>query len=109
MDTAVTDVDGVLTFACAQGVFAGPELELIPFDADRIRLESVAWKEDEHAVLLQVWRLVEDGRGKREVITPVHIRLPKSMTTEDGLKLALTWNKLAWDVRHRGGPQRETG
>lgn len=105
VDTAIIDVDGALTFACADGIFVGPMLQLVPFDADRIRLESVAWTEDEHALLLQVWRLVRNRRTEREVITPVHVRLPTSVSSDDGLKLALSWNKLAWDVRHRGGPR----
>lgn len=102
---AFADANGAVTFTCTEGLFLGPQLRVVQFDDDFVRIEGIAYLDAKHSMLVQIWQLRRDRNGnEHEVITPVHIPLQRSMSPDEALKRAVAWSKLAWHVRHRGGP-----
>lgn len=107
VENAVKGADGSIACLCAEGVILTAERRVVAFDRDSERIESISWDEDAHALKLQVWQRHERQNRERteyETIATYRVMLPATVSADEALAIALSWEKYRGHVRETGAP-----
>lgn len=101
-ESLIRSPDGTLTFACPKGFYLGPLRRFVSAERVDERVEAIAYDEASHRIKFQLVIVRRDPRTNGEVeTTPAHfVKLPPTLSADDGLNHALRWEKRRWRLRN---------
>jgi hypothetical protein len=100
--TLIHSPDGTITFACPKGFYLGPLRRYVPVEGTSERVEAIAYDEGGHRLKFQLVVVRRDPRSHAEVeTTEAHfVKLPPTLSADEGLNHALRWEKRRWRLRN---------